>query len=146
MGDLRPPGASAGRPRGLAWLGGKLYVADTNNGRVQKFDGVGTFLLAWNTADRPVGVDVSPQGAVYVATFDGHLMQKFDDAGNVMAEWSTGGGDFTPLDVAANGDGDVFVVDTNHHRVRRYLDLEPRLIFADGFESGDTSAWSLTSP
>ena len=53
---------------------GNVYVADTFNGRVQKFTGEGQFLKAWTVPTQgplqfsmPVGIVVNASGTVYVA-------------------------------------------------------------------------------
>jgi sugar lactone lactonase YvrE len=105
-------------PRGAATDGaGNVYVADTTNNRIQKFDSSGNFLLAWGkdvlasggtgfeicttrtsckagTAgglggelDFPEGVATDAVGNVYVADAFNNRLQKFDPSGNFLLTW-----------------------------------------------------------
>ncbi|MBV6342832.1 InlB B-repeat-containing protein [Candidatus Magnetobacterium casense] len=63
---------------------GNVYVADTNNDRIQKFDSNGTFITKWGSLgagagqfNTPIGVAVDSAGNVYVADFSNHRIQKF---------------------------------------------------------------------
>ena len=64
-----------GRPRDLAIDShGNIWVADTNNHRIQKFDSSGGFLTKWGSTGfgngqfrSPYGVAVDKEGDVYVA-------------------------------------------------------------------------------
>jgi tripartite motif-containing protein 71 len=72
-------------PEGVATDGsGHVYVADTNNDRIQKFDASGTFLTTWGSVgsgngqfDSPIGVATDGSGNVYVADTFNHRIQKF---------------------------------------------------------------------
>ena len=63
---------------------GNVYVADTNNNRIQKFDPSGTFVAAWGTSGSgngqfagPTGVAADASGNVYVADQSNNRIQKF---------------------------------------------------------------------
>jgi hypothetical protein len=77
---------------------GSVYVADTGNHRIQKFDSSGTFVIKWGTYgsgngqfNKPVGIAVDASGYVYVADNDNYRIQKF-------AKDSDGDGIFDPDD------------------------------------------------
>lgn len=138
------PGNGQGQfnaPHGLAVApDGSLYVADSNNHRIQKFDPSGKFLLAFGsfsgannpnpqegTFNEPWGVAVGPDGSVYVADTWNHRIQKFDSNGNFLTAWGTAGqteagGQPTifwgPRDVAVSKDGRVYVTDTGNKRIQ----------------------------
>lgn len=66
---------------------GNVYVADTDNYRIQKFDSAGGFLAKWGSNGRgdgqfhaPYGVAVDASGNVYVADPDNYRIQKFNVA------------------------------------------------------------------
>jgi predicted membrane-bound mannosyltransferase/sugar lactone lactonase YvrE len=115
-------------PRGLALDGqGNLYVADTENNRVQKFDSTGKLLTAWGTEGagdgqfkQPMGVVVDPQGNVYVADTWNHRVQKFDATGKFLLKWSGQGGFWGPRDVKLDAQGNVYVVDTGNKRIQKF--------------------------
>jgi DNA-binding beta-propeller fold protein YncE len=63
---------------------GSVYVADTNNYRIQKFTSEGVFVIRRGTYgsgngqfDKPRGVAVASDGSVYVADSKNNRIQKF---------------------------------------------------------------------
>ena len=56
---------------------GYIYVADTLNGRIQKFSPRGKFLLALGGLDKPMGVAVTEIGEIWVVENGAHRLQKF---------------------------------------------------------------------
>ena len=63
---------------------GNVYVADSDNNRIQKFDSSGTFLAKWGTYgsadgefDSPFGITTDSSGNVYVADTGNNRIQKF---------------------------------------------------------------------
>ena len=127
-------------PHGLAVApDGSLYVADSNNHRIQKFDASGKFLLefgtfsgpnnanpASGTFNEPWGVAVGPDGNVYVADTWNHRIQKFDPNGKFIKMWGTpgqtdingqGGIFWGPRGVAVDKGGRVYVTDTGNKRI-----------------------------
>ncbi len=137
-------------PRGAAVdSDGNVYVADTNNHRIQKFDSLGKFLGWWGLNDdgntgwhkpdsgtvgdygsengafrSPWGVAVDSDNNVYVADTSNHRIQKFDsDGGFIMKLGSFGTGDgelWLPYDVAVDADGYIYVVDSFNHRIQKF--------------------------
>jgi len=85
-------------PRGVAVEGsGKIYVVDSNNNRIQKFDSAGTLLDTWGTNGTGAGEFVSPNGItadsagdVYVVDPNSHRIQKFDANGTFLLMWGWG--------------------------------------------------------
>ena len=74
---------------------GNLYVADTDNHSIQKFDKTGKFVARWGGEPSsqdgnfyyPRGLAVGANDAVYVADSGNNRVQKFDLDGNVMQAW-----------------------------------------------------------
>jgi len=110
---------------------GSLYVTDTWNHRVQKFDANGQFLTMWGhfgqgeTGDAfwgPRGIAVDTQGRVYVADTGNKRVAVFDANGVSLSIIGFGGSDpgqfDEPVGVAVTGDGTVFVADTWNQRVQ----------------------------
>src|SRR4029079_6735366 len=63
---------------------GNVYVTDTTNDRVQKFDPQGNFLASWGVTgtgdgefDFPYGIAITPAGDVYVSELAGQRIQRF---------------------------------------------------------------------
>jgi tripartite motif-containing protein 71 len=82
------PGSGDGQfisPGGVAADGsGNVYVADSGNDRIQRFDASGTFLTTWGSAGSgngqfhfPEGVATDGSGNLYVADSTNHRIQKF---------------------------------------------------------------------
>lgn len=108
---------------------GNLYVADTWNHRVQKFDSTGRFLLEWGQAgqlsdgpDRlwgPRGIAVNPDGRVYITDTGNKRVAVFDTSGKFLFEFGAEGDDRLdePVGIAVGADGRVYVADTWNLRV-----------------------------
>jgi DNA-binding beta-propeller fold protein YncE len=91
---------------------GNLYVSDTLNRRVQKFDKDGNFLLEFrpkgiDKGGLTFGVDVDKDGNVYVVVVDddGGGIQKFNKYGNHIKSFEGGG-----LDIAVDDKGNIYSV------------------------------------
>ena len=110
-------------PSGIAVDGtGNVYVIDTNNNRVQKFRGDGTFLLSWGALGSgngqfqfPRGIAIDPAGNVVVADSDNNRVQKFTSTGSYITQWGTAGsgnGQFQqPRAIATDAAGFIFVTE-----------------------------------
>ncbi len=115
---------------------GTLYVADTNNHRIQHLSAAGEVLDIWGTfADlaqgaapggtfyEPWGVAVGPDGSVYVADTWNHRIQKFTPDGQFLTMWGFFGQGETPFaiwgprDIAIDANGMVYITDTGNKRV-----------------------------
>jgi predicted membrane-bound mannosyltransferase/DNA-binding beta-propeller fold protein YncE len=134
------PGNQPGQlqhPRDLAVApDGSLYIADTENNRIQHLAVDGTVLQVWGTfADiskgaaeggtfnQPWGIAVGSDGSVYVADTWNHRVQKFTPEGNFVDMWGYFGqaekpeAFWGPRDVAVDANGLVYVTDTGNKRV-----------------------------
>jgi uncharacterized protein (TIGR03663 family) len=134
------PGSEPGqfqRPRGIAVApDGSLYIADTENHRIQHVSQDGTVLNVWGSfADlaqgdapggtfyNPWGVAVGPDGTVYVADTWNHRIQKFSPEGDFLSMWGYFGqaerpdAFWGPRDVVVDPDGLVIISDTGNKRI-----------------------------
>ena len=137
---LGAPGSQPGqfnRPRGLAVApDGSIYVADSDNNRIQHLTPDGNVLHTWGTfADilqgeappatfnQPWDVAVGPDGSVYVADTWNHRIQKFTAEGEFITMWGFFGQGETPdafwgpRSVVVDAQGRVFVSDTGNKRI-----------------------------
>jgi DNA-binding beta-propeller fold protein YncE len=107
---------------------GNVFVADTNNFRVQVFDKDGTYLrkfgqLGDNPGDfsRPKGIAVDSEGHVYVADAAFNNFQIFDDMGQLLLAIGTlgqGAGQFQlPGGMYVDDQDRIYVADTVNKRV-----------------------------
>jgi tripartite motif-containing protein 71 len=124
-------GSGAGQlkyPEGIAVDGSGVYVADTNNHRISKFDLTGTFQGAWGTQGTGDGQFSWPQGvlatggSVWVADSYNHRLQRFSQGGThqLTVGKLLGAGDFYfPADVATTTSGEVYVAGGGGHDVQR---------------------------
>jgi DNA-binding beta-propeller fold protein YncE len=116
-------------PRGLAVdNAGNILVADTNNGRIQKFSPAGVFLSVIGRTGQgpgeflePGGIAVDSGGNIYVADVSNHRVQKLKADGTFLAEWKgPEPGFYGPRDVAIGADNSIYVVDQGRSRIVKF--------------------------
>lgn len=105
---------------------GFVYVADSDNQRIQKLDRDGTFVEQWTGYDgadfqKPTGVYVDEGDTVYVCDSLAETIVLFDTDGTVLEVWNLAEiyGDTTePEDVVIDDEGsDIYVADVANHQV-----------------------------
>jgi tripartite motif-containing protein 71 len=103
-----------------------VYVADTWNHRIQKFDANGKFIGEWK-AEKPFwgprGIAVAPDGsAVYVTDTGNKRVVKFDSSGKELLAWGKDGSKpgelIEPVGIAVTDGGEVIVADTGNRRIQ----------------------------
>ena len=105
-----------------------IYVADTGNSRIQKFNSDGEFLSSWGTKgfengelQSPVGIAIY-ENNVYVVDEKRSIIQKFDNDGNFILKWgglgSENGQFIEPQGITINSSGVVYVADSMNHRIQ----------------------------
>jgi tripartite motif-containing protein 71 len=116
-------------PSGIAIdSSGNVYVADSNNDRVQKFDNNGKLIKKWGSGDRqsiyPSGIAIDSSGKVYVTDDYIGRVQKFDSNGFFIKKWgSSGSGDgqfSNPHGIAIDSSGNVYVADSGNKRIQKF--------------------------
>ena len=140
MRTLGSSGTGSGKFKSAAGVAvdasGNVFVADTSNHRVQRYNAA---TAAWTTLGGlasgsgngqfayPQGVAVDPSGtgqAVVVADTNNHRVQVFTSAGAYSSQFGSSGagnGQFdSPYGVAVAPDGSVWVADTGNDRVQRF--------------------------
>ena len=136
-------------PQGLALDGaGNLYIADSGNGRIRRVDASGAIRTIAGTGEEgssgdggpavaaqlkfPSGVAVDSSGNVYIADWGNHRIRRIDSSGTITTIAGTGGSGSSgdggpavaaqlnlPQGVAADGNGNLYIADTENHRIRR---------------------------
>ena len=116
-------------PHGIA-VGpdGSVYVADTWNHRVQKFDPDGKFIKAWQPDPGfwgPRGIAVNKEGTVYVTDTGNKRIVSFNKDGVQIEYWGTDGSApgqlIEPVGIAVNPAEEVVVADTGNRRMQFFL-------------------------
>ncbi|MGH9909268.1 MAG: Ig-like domain-containing protein, partial [Nitrososphaerales archaeon] len=115
---------------------GNVYVADSNNDRIQKFDSSGNFITKWGTAGSgdgqfnfPEGLAIDSSDNVYVTDSNNNRIQKFDSSGNFITKWGSFGssdGQFNfPEGLAIDSSDNVYVTDSNNNRIQKFTFANP---------------------
>jgi sugar lactone lactonase YvrE len=109
-----------------------IYVGDFLDGRIQKFDSAGNFILRFGSLGSGDGQFGSPYygglsvdgvGNIYVADMSNHRIQKFDSAGNYIGKFGIRGtepGEFNnPRAILVDTvDNTIYVADSSNMRVQ----------------------------
>ncbi|WP_240419299.1 S-layer homology domain-containing protein [Paenibacillus periandrae] len=142
--------------------GGNVYVADTSNHRIQKLNGSTGVWSEWKKSgggsggglgefNNPKGVAVDSSGNVYVADSWNNRIQKLDISTGVWSEWKKSGGgsggglgEFNrPSSVAIDSSGNVYVGDTNNHRIQKLTVTGATSVWSEWKKSGGGSGSGL---
>jgi DNA-binding beta-propeller fold protein YncE len=110
-------------PTGIAVdRSGNLLIADTGNGRIEKFSPTGSFITSMGLFEAPNGIAVDHGGNIYVAEIGSkHSVQKLDPEGKFLAEWKgPAPGFYGPRRIAIGRDESVYVVDQGRTRIVKF--------------------------
>jgi DNA-binding beta-propeller fold protein YncE len=117
---------------------GNIYVADTWNHRIQKFNANFEFLKAWGGPFLDVGkrepeplelfgpraLALDAESNVWVTDTGNKRILKFDSDGNFLAQYGgagSGPGQFEePVGIAITTSGEVLIADTWNRRIQRF--------------------------
>jgi DNA-binding beta-propeller fold protein YncE len=106
---------------------GNVLVADTGNGRIERFSPTGAFLSSIGTKGsghgqfgEPNGIVIDGAGNIYVAEASNHRVQKLASDGTFVAGWKgPEPGFYGPRRIAISPDNSVYVVDQGHSRISK---------------------------
>lgn len=106
-----------------------VYITDTTNFRIQKFDSSGTFITKWGYEGNfsflsPEGIAVDSSGNVYVTDSIINSVQKFDSNGNLITRWGATGSEngnfFGPIGIAIDSSNNIYVADAINNRIQKF--------------------------
>ena len=122
-----------------------ILVADTNNGRIEKFSPAGGFVstmgskgIGYGQLGAPNGIAIDKPGNIYVADASKHVVEKLAPDGTVVDEWKgPAPGFYGPRRIAVGPDDSVYVVDQGRTRIAKFS-AEGRVLTVWGSKgSGD---------
>lgn len=129
------PGTGKGQfqsPRDLAVdKEGNIYVLDSRNNRVQKFNQSGVFITAWGKdgekkgeMHEPCGIDIGPDGNVYIIDtwwnkYKGRV-EVYEPTGKFVKELAAEKGMYGPRDLAVDKQGNIYVADTGACKIEKF--------------------------
>ena len=101
---------------------GNLLIADTGNGRIEKFSPTGSFITSIGQFEAPNGIAMDRGGNIYVAEIGSkQSVQKLDPEGKFIAEWKgPDAGFYGPRRIAIGPDNSVYVLDQGRTRVVKF--------------------------
>ena len=117
------------QPRGLALTSGGYYIADAGNRRIRKVEN-GSLSTYASGLENLRGITVGADGTLYIALATDHVVIAVGNgpphavAGTGVAGFRGDGGSATqarlssPSDVFVDTKGDLYIADTDNHRVR----------------------------
>ena len=106
---------------------GRVYVADVNTQRIQVFTAEGQFLRSFNrqNANGQVSLAVDSKDCVYVCDKLGHRVSVFSSGGLLLSSFGSEGVEVgqlkSPLGLAVDDNGFVFVCDSGNGRIQMYI-------------------------
>ncbi|WP_269850541.1 PKD domain-containing protein [Methanosarcina horonobensis] len=131
---------------------GDIYVADTGNNRIQRFDSSGGFISTWGSSgtgngefSNPQGIAIDSLGTAYVADTGNNRIQMFGSNGIFLYTWGSSGngeGEFNvPTGIAFDSLNNVYVVDTSNTRIQKF-DSSGMFITTWGYYGSDDGQFS----
>ncbi len=107
---------------------GNVWVADTENDRIQKFNSKGEYLSQFDEGKfgliEPTDIAVTSKGDVWVVDRGGQRIVKFNPAGEYLGEFGelgSGNGQFWyPTHIAIDSKGNLWITDESNYRVQEF--------------------------
>lgn len=110
---------------------GNIWVVDSGNNRVQKFNEKGEYVSQFGSAgsgngqfNAPSDIAIDGNGDLWVTDGENHRIQKFNSKGEYLAKYGSkgsGNGQFNyPRGINLDEKGNIWVVDANNARVQKF--------------------------
>lgn len=100
---------------------GKLYVADSESERIQKFTADGTYLSEWSVNGHPGTLAIGPGDELYVPQWG--FLEVYDANGTFLREWGSlgsGPGEFLSVSGVGVSDDHVYIADGDNRRIQKF--------------------------
>ena len=108
-----------------------IYVTDTNNNRIQKFDWDGNYMSQFGTygtgngqLNSPLGTAIDASGNILVVDSGNNRIQKFSSSGTYISQFGStgaGNGQFNnPGSIAIDVDGNIYVGEIGNDRIQKF--------------------------
>src|SRR6185312_16089069 len=123
-------------PRGIAIdNSGNLYVSDSNNNRVQKFNSAGVYQSQFGSSGSgngqfsgpgspQLGITLDSSGNIYVVDTGNNRVEKFSHFASYISQFGSfgsGNGQFNgPYGIAVDSSNNTYVVDESNNRVEKF--------------------------
>ena len=110
---------------------GNMYVTDTGDNRVEKFDSSGNYLSYFGSSgsgnaklSSPSGIDLGPSNKIYVADSGNNRIEIFNSNGTYNSQFGSlgsGNGNFNdPTGIGLDSLNNAYVVDSGNNRVEKF--------------------------
>jgi len=153
--DGNPTPQSAAMPADAAVVDGRVFVLDTDNGRILELNRQGEVAhILDSSTDERLNIKgamalAEHQGKLYVANSNGGTVLRVDPSGQVEAviepQVETGEHPLRPIGIAVAADGQIVLSDPDNHRVLR-LSSTGKLIASLGSGKRDSGDYGFNTP
>src|SRR6185312_3924852 len=119
-------------PLGIAMdSSNNIYVVDSGNNRVEKFNSAGVYQSQFGSSgsgngqfSAPRGITIDSSGNIYVVDTNNNRVEEFNSAGVYQSQFGSSGsgnGQFNnPHGITIDSSGNIYVSDSNNNRVQKF--------------------------